>query len=394
MWIRTSPPIDGDGSEPGPYRLQFLAATAYGFVDIHLDGQRILITGGAGFVGSALVARGLALRAERVIVFDSLTYSACPKNLEYARLDPRFRLVEGDVRSSRQLTSLLAEERITRIFHLAAETHVDRSLEDPSVFVRSNVQGTESLLRAALAYFDSLSPEQAAGFRLVHSSTDEVFGSIPAPERFEESSPYHPNSPYAATKAAADHLARAYSHSFGLPVLIAHCGNNYGPRQFPEKLVPRLTLMAAAGEALPLYGDGLQVRDWIHVEDHVEALMAIGAWGLVNHNYCVSASEEHSNREIAEAIRARVAQRLDRNPAPIERVPDRPGHDRRYALDSRRLRNLCGWKPRIPFAEGLVATVDWYLDHPEWVEAALKHADPDGKSPSRRLGLHRPEPSP
>jgi len=351
--------------------------------DHDLAGKRILITGGAGFIGSHLVDAALAAGCARVVVYDALTYAANPESLRPALADPRCDLVEGDLLEGPKLRTLLAAERPQRVFHLAAETHVDRSIEAPLGFVRANVEGSASLLRAAVDHHRGLAGAEAGAFRIVHVSTDEVFGSM-APGAFaDERSAYSPSSPYAASKAAADHLVHAFGRTYGLPCVLTWCTNNYGPRQFPEKLVPLALLRAKTGKAVPLYGDGSHERDWIHVADHCAALLAVGEAGTPGEGYCIGAGNLRSNRALVEELLS-AAQTLGLCGAVgHEAVPDRPGHDARYALDARKLRATTGWRPQRSLAEGLQGTVRWYAENGDWVESSLVRAGYRGE----RLGL-------
>ena len=347
-----------------------------------LSGKRLLVTGGAGFIGSAFVRAALAAGVERLVVLDKLTYAAHPANLARPAQDPRFELVVGDVADAADCRAALAAARPDWVVHLAAESHVDRSTEDPAPFLRTNVLGTGVLLDACLEHLDERPAADRAGFRFLHSSTDEGFGELEGGDHAHEQRAYSPSSPYSATKAAADHLVRAYGRTYGLPWILTHSGNNYGPRQFPEKLVPLALGRLLAGEPVPLYGDGEHERDWIHVEDHCRALLAAGLRGAPGRAYCVSAGEVRSNRELVELLRG-VCEGGEAGS--VEFVADRPGHDRRYALDPARLREETGWTARTGLAEGLAATVRWYRDHPEWVAEARERSGYRGE----RLGLGR-----
>jgi len=351
---------------------------------------RLLVTGGCGFIGSAVVRRVLRTTDWSVVVLDKLTYAAEPRALEETAADPRYRLVVGDVTDAELLARLFAEYRPNAVLHLAAESHVDRSIDGPEVFLATNVVGTFRLLEAALAYWKRLPEPERSRFRFHHISTDEVFGAL-APEDapFRETSPYDPRSPYAASKAAADHLVRAWWHTYGLPVLISNASNNYGPWQFPEKLIPLALTKALAGEPIPVYGRGEQVRDWLHVDDHAAALLAILGRGRVGRTYLVGARAERTNLELVRTLCAILDELVPNSPHRphaqlIRFVADRPGHDRRYAIDPTRLEAELGWRPSRSLEEGLRATVAWYLAHRDWL--AEMRARYDG----RRLGLARP----
>lgn len=327
-----------------------------------------IVTGGAGFIGSAVV--DLLLGAgETAVSVDDLRYAGSRDNLEAASRNPRHRLVHADVCDTARMRALVAEVRPRAILHLAAETHVDRSLDDPSAFVTTNVVGTSSMLEAALAYWRTLDATAQGQFRFVQVSTDEVYGELGPRGFFTESSPYRPNSPYAASKAAADHLVRAWHRSFGLPVIVSNCGNNYGPRQFPEKLVPLTLLRALDGKSLPVYGRGDNVRDWIWVGDHAAALYALALRGRAGETYVVGARNEQRNIEIVRqlcAVLDRLAPALKPRARLIEFVADRPGHDFRYAIDPYKIETELGWQPRMPFDEGLRETARWYLANRDW----------------------------
>jgi len=327
-----------------------------------------LVTGGAGFIGSNLVATLLARADARVVVLDSLTYAGNLDNLEGLPGD-RFRFVHGDICDAPLVRRLYAEEKPDVVFNLAAESHVDRSIDGPRAFVETNVRGTFELLEAARAHLKDGGSER---FRFVHVSTDEVFGSLGASGFFTERTAYQPSSPYSATKAAADHLARAYHHTFGVPTLVTNCSNNYGPRQFPEKLIPLMILNALEGKPLPVYGDGLNVRDWLYVDDHCAALALVAERGTPGETYVVGGRNEWTNIEIVRHV-CKVLDELRPDPAgPRERlityVKDRPGHDRRYAIDPSKIAAELGFSPAVDFATGIRRTVEWYLAHRRWCE--------------------------
>ena len=334
-----------------------------------------LLTGGCGFIGSHLAHRLRESSPDHaLILLDRLTYAGSRENLDDLLDDSRVTLVEGDVADPRVVRAIFDSHDVERVLHLAAESHVDRSIASASDFVRTNVLGTQVLLEAARDAWGEKADRRDR--RFLHVSTDEVFGSIAAPGRFDESSPFAPRSPYAASKAAADHLVAAFHHTFDLPTLITHSTNNYGPRQFPEKLIPVVIESARSGRAVPVYGDGLQVRDWIAVEDHAAALLAILERGTPGESYAVGAGEEHTNLELVEQICDHLDVRLGAPPEGprrtlITHVTDRLGHDRRYAIDSSKVRHELGWSPTIEFDAGIAATVDWYLEREEWVARAL-----------------------
>ncbi len=332
----------------------------------------ILVTGGAGFIGSNFVIEWLARDGGPVVNLDALTYAGNLENLESLRDDPRHVFVQGDIRDRPLLDRLLASHRPAAIVHFAAESHVDRSIHGPGSFVQTNVDGTFSLLEAARGYWIALEPERRKAFRFLHVSTDEVYGSLgPGDPPFAETHPYEPNSPYSASKAASDHLVRAWHHTYGLPVLTTNCSNNYGPYQFPEKLIPLTVVNALAGKGLPVYGDGLQVRDWLYVKDHCAAVREVLARGTVGATYNIGGWNERPNLEIVRTICALLDElrpdRAGRHERLITHVTDRPGHDRRYAIDARKIERELGWRPAETFDSGIRKTVQWYLEHPEWV---------------------------
>ena len=349
--------------------------------------QTILITGGAGFIGGCLVRQVLAAGETRVVNLDKLTYAGNLDSLAGVRDNARYVFVQGDIGDQPLVGRLLDEYRPAAIVNLAAETHVDRSIDSPAAFIETNVLGTARLLAAALVYWQALDAAGQGAFRFLHVSTDEVFGSLGDSGRFTEASPPLPNSPYAASKAAGDHFVRAYHRTYGLPTLVTNCSNNYGPYQFPEKLVPLVTLAAAEGRAIPIYGDGQQVRDWLHVEDHCQGLLAALRHGEPGEMYCLGADAERTNLQIVEAI-CRIVDELRPEMAPtaerIQFVEDRPGHDRRYAIDPSKARAALGWRPTHDLDFGLRETVRWYLEHPEWVERVTS-----GGYRGERLGLGR-----
>ena len=338
----------------------------------------ILVTGGAGFIGCNFVRQWLAEEAGRVVTLDALTYAGRLENLSDLIDPPRHWFVEGDVADGALVAGVLQQHRPSAIVHFAAETHVDRSLHRPDVFVTTNVLGTFRLLEATLAYWRSLPDEQQEAFRFLQVSTDEVYGALGAGDPpFTETSACAPNSPYAASKASADHLVRAFGESFGLPVLTSRCGNNFGPFQFPEKLIPLVVTRAVRGEALPIYGRGDQVRDWLYVEDHCRALRLLLERGKPGACYNVGAGNERSNLELVRSLCALLDVQHPGSPVTphrelIQFVADRPGHDFRYALDGQRLRAEVQWEPRHSFEEALERTVAWYLDRDDWLKAVMR----------------------
>jgi dTDP-glucose 4,6-dehydratase len=338
--------------------------------------MRILVTGGAGFIGANFVAHLLATGAERVVVLDALTYAGNLGNLSGVMAEARFRFVKGSILDRQLVETLLVEERLEAVANLAAESHVDRSIRGPETFVETNVVGTLRLLEAVRAVRDR---QPGGTLRFLQVSTDEVFGALtPHDEPFTEASPYAPNSPYAASKAAADHLVRAWHATYGLDTLVSNCSNNYGPFQFPEKLIPLVVHNALSGLPLPLYGDGQQVRDWLHVEDHCRALSAVLERGRPGARFVVGGGAERTNRALVEAICALLDAQWPRHAGSyreqIRLVGDRPGHDRRYAIDASRLARELGWAPAVELASGLERTVRWYLEHTEWVREVTSGA--------------------
>ncbi len=332
------------------------------------------MTGGAGFIGSNFVLDWMAEEASPVVTLDALTYAGNRANLEAVVDDPRHVFVEGNIRDAALVGQLLQEHSPRAIVHFAAETHVDRSVLDPGVFLSTNIEGTAVLLQAARAYLETLDAESQKHFRFLHVSTDEVYGTLtPDAPAFTESTPYAPNSPYAASKAASDMLVRAWHHTYGLPVLITNCSNNYGPFQFPEKLIPLVIAQALAGRELPVYGDGQQVRDWLYVGDHTAAVRRVLAQGRPGETYNIGGDNQTTNLEVVQMICALLDEFLPDSPHRphgqlIRFVADRPGHDRRYAVDTTKLKTQLNWRPEHTFAKGLRATVAWYLEHQAWVE--------------------------
>jgi len=334
---------------------------------------KVIVTGGAGFIGSAVVRYLIEETDWEVVNLDKLTYAADLTFLEPVSGDPRYQFERVDICDRAALEELFARHRPDAVMHLAAESHVDRSIDGPADFIRSNIVGTYTLLEAARRYWDGLAGARKRAFRFHHVSTDEVYGSLGPVGRFVEETPYRPNSPYSASKAAADHLVRAWHKTYGLPVVTSNCTNNYGPRQFPEKLIPLTILNAVAGERLPVYGKGENVRDWLHVEDHARALVLILRHGRIGEKYNVSADCERTNIAVVRRICAILDELLPDSPhRPHERliafVADRPGHDERYAMDSTKLRRELGWAPRFDFEDGLRQTIRWYLDNKGWAD--------------------------
>ncbi|MCA0212325.1 MAG: dTDP-glucose 4,6-dehydratase [Proteobacteria bacterium] len=330
----------------------------------------ILVTGGCGFIGSAFILQWLATQNEPVVNLDLLTYAGRLSNLRSVQDHPGYHFSRGDIADTPLVGQLLAQHRPRAVVHFAAESHVDRSIAGPLAFTQTNVVGTLHLLEAVLAYWQALPADDAAAFRFLNVSTDEVFGSLgPQDPPFSEANRYEPNSPYSASKAAADHLVRAWHHTYKLPTLTTHCSNNYGPRQFPEKLIPLVTLNAMAGKPLPVYGDGLQVRDWLHVDDHCAALRAVLAGGTPGDTYNIGGRSERTNLAVVHAICSALDGLRPRpggqpHASLITHVTDRPGHDRRYAIDDRKLERTLGCRPTIAFEDGIRQTVAWYLDNP------------------------------
>ncbi|MBC7456366.1 MAG: dTDP-glucose 4,6-dehydratase [Massilia sp.] len=331
----------------------------------------IFVTGGAGFIGSNFVLDWLAQSDEPVLNFDKLTYAGNLNNLATLLGDSRHIFVQGDVGDSAHVAALLARHQPRAIVHFAAESHVDRSIDSPGAFVTTNINGTFALLEAARTYWSGLAQPARAAFRFVHISTDEVYGTLgPGDAPFCETTPYAPNSPYSASKAAADHLVRAYHHTYGMPTLTTHCSNNYGPYHFPEKLIPLIITNARAGRALPIYGDGLQVRDWLYVGDHCCAIRRVLAAGRVGETYNIGGRHEMTNLALVQAL-CDILDQLDPKAhsyrAQITHVQDRPGHDRRYAIDARKIECELDWTPAETFDTGIRKTVAWYLNHAAWV---------------------------
>lgn len=335
--------------------------------------ERVLVTGGAGFIGSAVVRQYIGETDATVINVDALTYAGNPESLGDALDHPRYRFEQVDIADRAALDRVFREHRPDAVMHLAAESHVDRSIEGPAAFVETNVTGTHNLLEAARGFWSELEGDANERFRFHHVSTDEVYGDLgPEDPAFTEDTPYAPSSPYSASKAASDHLVRAWHRTYGLPVVITNCSNNYGPCQFPEKLIPLMILNALDGKPLPVYGRGDNIRDWLYVEDHARALRHVLAHGAVGRTYNIGGRCERTNLEVVHTLCATLDELVPDEQGAyarlIEFVSDRPGHDRRYAIDDTRLENELGWKPAESFETGLRKTVQWYLDNPGWVE--------------------------
>ncbi|MBI5132474.1 MAG: dTDP-glucose 4,6-dehydratase [Rhodopseudomonas palustris] len=333
--------------------------------------RKFMITGGAGFIGSAVVRRLIETTDHDVLVVDKLTYAGNLESLAPVSADPRFHFARADVADAAAMRKLFAEFSPDIVMHLAAESHVDRSIDGPGEFIQTNVVGTFVLLQAALELWRTLSADRKAAFRFHHISTDEVFGSLGPTGCFTEQTAYQPNSPYSASKAGSDHLVRAWHHTYGLPTVMTNCSNNYGPYHFPEKLIPLTIINALEGKRLPVYGNGENVRDWLHVDDHAEALLLVARDGLVGDSYNIGGHNEHTNISVVRAI-CRIVDELAPDAAIgpreklIEFVVDRPGHDLRYAIDATKIARELGWKPRHSFETGLRQTVQWYVDNCEW----------------------------
>ena len=354
-----------------------------------LPNSTLLVTGGAGFIGSNFVLSVVGQRLARVVTLDKLTYAGNPDNLSSLAGRDDHLLVEGDINDRALVSRLLREHRVTAIVNFAAESHVDRSIDGPGAFVTTNVNGTFELLEASRAHVKSLDADARARFRFAHVSTDEVYGSLGPTGLFTEDTPYAPNSPYAASKASADHLVRAYHHTYGLDTVTTNCSNNYGPYQFPEKLIPLVILNALEGKPLPIYGDGLNVRDWLYVEDHVDAILLALANGKSGETYNVGGRNERTNLHIVKTLTS-ILDRLAPSATgksyqeQITFVADRPGHDRRYAIDATKIERELGWKAKRGFEENIERTVRWYLDHRPWCERITS-----GVYRRERLGLEK-----
>ncbi|MHB1036369.1 MAG: dTDP-glucose 4,6-dehydratase [Pirellulales bacterium] len=349
--------------------------------------MKILVTGGAGFIGGALVRRLISEGRDDVINVDKLTYASNLESLASLSDSPRYGFERVDICDAAEVKRLLDQHRPDAVMHLAAESHVDRSIEGPAEFIRTNILGTYTLLEAARAYYDRLEGEARSRFRFQHISTDEVFGSLGETGRFTEETPYQPNSPYSASKASSDHLVRAWHHTYGLPVLTTNCSNNYGPYQFPEKLIPLVIRKALAGEPLPIYGKGDNVRDWLYVEDHVAALLTVLRRGAVGQVYNIGGDCEKTNLEVVRAICTLLDELVPESrgvphASLMTFVADRPGHDRRYAMDASKIRRELGWRPGETFDSGLRKTVRWYVENQDWCGRVIQ-----GGYDGQRIGL-------
>ena len=336
-------------------------------------GQCIVVTGGAGFIGSNFVLDWIAAGNGPVVNLDALTYAGNPENLRSVENDPGYTFVHGNICDAELVARLLTEHRPRAVVHFAAESHVDRSIVGPEEFLRTNIDGTFTLLQTARKYYDGLMGEEREGFRFLHVSTDEVFGTLaPDDPAFHEETPYAPNSPYAASKAASDHLVRAWVHTYGLPAIITNCSNNYGPYQFPEKLIPLIISNALAGKALPVYGDGQQVRDWLYVGDHASAIRVVLEQGRIGETYNVGGGNQRTNLEVVTTLCTLLDELVPESKFRphlqlVKYVTDRPGHDRRYAIDARKLESELHWRAQESFETGLRKTVEWYLANAAWV---------------------------
>ena len=349
--------------------------------------MRVLVTGGAGFIGSALIRHLIKNSRHEVLNLDKLTYAGVLESLDEVAENPRYRFERGDICDAALVARLLAEFQPDIIAHLAAESHVDRSIDGPAAFIETNVVGTFTMLEQALAYWRGLDSDQQKSFRFHHISTDEVFGSLGEDGYFTETTAYDPRSPYSASKAGSDHLVRAWGHTYGLPVLVTNCSNNYGPYHFPEKLIPLIIIRALSGSELPVYGDGSNVRDWLFVEDHARALTTVFEKGRPGETYNVGGNSERRNIDVVRTICAALDERRPRDDGKgyaeqIRFVSDRPGHDQRYSIDASKIKRELGWEPEVSFDEGIRRTVDWYLSRRDWWEPILARRYDTG-----RLGL-------
>ena len=349
--------------------------------------KNIVVTGGLGFIGSNFI-RLLLKDGDfgTIINYDKQTYAGNPENLRDIEDEETYKFIKADICDSEKVSEALEEVQIDSVVNFAAESHVDRSIDGPEPFVQTNVVGTLRLLEAFKAYYNSQSEDRKSSLRFLHVSTDEVYGSLKMDDpAFCETTPYAPNSPYSASKASADHLVRAYHHTFGLPTLTTNCSNNYGPYQFPEKLIPLMILNACEGKSLPIYGDGSNIRDWLHVEDHCSGILSVLQKGRVGQTYCIGGASEKTNMEVIDTL-CKILDRKFPERAPHNQlktfVKDRPGHDHRYAIDFSKINNELGWNPSFSFEEGMEQTVEWYINHQEWCENVTS-----GKYQRERLGI-------
>ncbi len=353
--------------------------------------MRFLVTGGAGFIGSAVCRHLINSNLGQVLNVDKLTYAACLSSLDSVAASPNYRFAQHDICDKMTMAALFDTFQPDAVFHLAAESHVDRSITGSAEFIQTNIVGTHTLLEVALTYWRGLTSDKQRNFRFLHVSTDEVFGSLGATGAFSEVTAYDPRSPYSASKAASDHLVQAWHHTFGLPCLITNCSNNYGPYHFPEKLIPLMILNALEGKSLPVYGDGKQIRDWLHVDDHAVALQTVMERGKPGETYCVGGRNERQNIDVVKRICALVDELAGLRPEGpredlITFVQDRPGHDQRYAIDATKLENELGWRANYSFETGIRQTVEWYLNRPDWWEP-IRSKNYQGQ----RLGLITPK---
>ena len=349
--------------------------------------MKLLVTGGAGFIGSAVLRKAID-RGISVVNFDKLTYAANLDNLKGWSDKANYTFINGDICNPADVAGALGTHKPDAIMHLAAESHVDRSIDGPDAFIKTNINGTFILLTEARRYFESLSDEAQSRFRFHHVSTDEVYGSLGATGLFTETTPYQPNSPYSASKASSDFLVRAWGETFGLPVVTSNCSNNYGPYQFPEKLIPVVILAALEGRQIPVYGKGKNIRDWLYVEDHADALLCVLEKGHLNETYNIGGKNERTNIDLVRAICTLMdefAPKTDKHENLIAYVADRPGHDMRYAIDASKIERELGWQPSVTIEQGLRRTVEWYLDNEWWWRAILKR----GHETGTRIGLGR-----
>lgn len=352
--------------------------------------MKVLVTGGAGFIGSALVRYLINETDAEVLNLDKLTYAGNLQSLNSIANNTRYRFVQGDIADRLLLDRLLAEFQPNIVMNLAAESHVDRSIDGPGEFIQTNIVGTYILLESVLGYWKKLMPGSRESFRFHHISTDEVYGTLGETGLFTETTPYAPNSPYSASKAASDHLVRAWRETYGLPTVLTNCSNNYGPYHFPEKLIPLMILNALSGKSLPVYGNGLQIRDWLYVDDHVRALYLVATRGATGESYNIGGHNEKRNMDVVQTICALLEEMAPLKPAGVKQyrdlithVTDRPGHDKRYAIDAGKIQRELGWKPQETFESGMRKTVRWYLDNQPWCTAVL-----DGSYKLQRLGTN------